>query len=153
MAASTNLPPWFETARIAAKCTQAAPAMARLLTIRPSVLSSCQIAKIDSRALSPHTRTAVGKSILRLRPLEGRRRKSRKRASSAHRIGQQACNRHWPDAARHRRERPRHAARLLERNVADDARLAALTRQPVDADVDHSRARLDPVAAHHLGPS
>src|SRR5262245_64915427 len=28
--------PWFETARIAAKCTQAAPAMARLLTMRPS---------------------------------------------------------------------------------------------------------------------
>jgi len=38
MAASLNLLPWFETARIAAKCTQAAPAMARLLTMRPSVL-------------------------------------------------------------------------------------------------------------------
>ena len=38
MAASPNLLPWFETARIAAKCTQAAPAMARLLTMRPSVL-------------------------------------------------------------------------------------------------------------------
>jgi hypothetical protein len=38
MAASPNLVPWFETARYAAKCTQAAPAMARLLTMRPSVL-------------------------------------------------------------------------------------------------------------------
>ena len=38
MAASPNLLPWFETARIAAKCTQAAPAMARLLTMRPSLL-------------------------------------------------------------------------------------------------------------------
>src|SRR5690349_24015317 len=47
MAASPNLPPWFETARIAAKCTQAAPAMARLLTMRPSVLNSYQIAKIE----------------------------------------------------------------------------------------------------------
>jgi hypothetical protein len=47
MAASPNLLPWFETARIAAKCTQAAPAMARLLTMRPGVLSSCQIAKIE----------------------------------------------------------------------------------------------------------
>jgi len=36
MAASPNLPPWFETARCA-----------RLLTMRPSVLSSCQIAKIE----------------------------------------------------------------------------------------------------------
>jgi len=35
MAANTNLLPWFETARIAAKCTQAAPAMASLLTMRP----------------------------------------------------------------------------------------------------------------------
>jgi hypothetical protein len=47
MATSPNLPPWFETARIAAKCTQAAPAVARLLTMRPSVLSSCQVAKIE----------------------------------------------------------------------------------------------------------
>jgi hypothetical protein len=47
MAASPNLPPWFETARIAAKCTQAAPAMARLLTMRPNALSSCQIAKTE----------------------------------------------------------------------------------------------------------
>jgi hypothetical protein len=46
MAASPNLQPWFETARIAAKFTQAAPAMARLLTMRPSVLSSCRITKI-----------------------------------------------------------------------------------------------------------
>src|SRR5262245_7626669 len=38
MAANPNLLPWFETARIAAKCTQAAPAMARLLTMRPSAL-------------------------------------------------------------------------------------------------------------------
>jgi tripartite-type tricarboxylate transporter receptor subunit TctC len=38
MAASLNLLPWFETARIAAKCTQAAPAMARLLTMRQSVV-------------------------------------------------------------------------------------------------------------------
>src|SRR5215510_3604050 len=36
MAASPNLPPWFETARYA-----------RLLTMRPSVLNSCQIAKIE----------------------------------------------------------------------------------------------------------
>jgi hypothetical protein len=36
MAASPNLLPWFETARCA-----------RLLTMRPSVLNSCQIAKIE----------------------------------------------------------------------------------------------------------
>src|SRR5215470_524238 len=41
MAASLSLRPWFETARIAAKCTQAAPAMARLLTMRQSVLELC----------------------------------------------------------------------------------------------------------------
>jgi hypothetical protein len=40
MAASPNLLPWFETARIAAKFTQAAPAMARLLTMRPGVWNS-----------------------------------------------------------------------------------------------------------------
>src|SRR5689334_10873696 len=54
MAASPNLPPWFETARIAAKCTQAAPAMARLLTMRPSVLDSCQVAKIERVTASQH---------------------------------------------------------------------------------------------------
>jgi hypothetical protein len=47
MAASPNPLPWFETARIVAKYTQAAPAMAHLLTMRPSVLSSWQIAKIE----------------------------------------------------------------------------------------------------------
>jgi hypothetical protein len=36
MAASPNLPPWFETARYA-----------RLLTMRPGVLSSRQIAEIE----------------------------------------------------------------------------------------------------------
>ena len=41
MAATSNLLPWFETARIAAKCTQAAPAMARLLTMGPSALEPC----------------------------------------------------------------------------------------------------------------
>jgi hypothetical protein len=40
MAANPNLLPWFETARIAAKCTPAAPAMARLLTMRLSVLET-----------------------------------------------------------------------------------------------------------------
>jgi hypothetical protein len=39
MAANPNLLPGFETARIAAKCTQAAPATARLLTMRPGVLA------------------------------------------------------------------------------------------------------------------
>src|SRR5712691_7035385 len=92
------------------------------------------------------------RSIVRLRPLEGRRRKSRERASSAHRIGQQTRNRHRSDTAWHWRERARHATRLLKRNIANDARLAALTRQPVDADVDHGRARLDPMPTHHLGP-
>jgi len=36
MATSPNLPPWFETAR-----------GARLLTMRPSLLNSYQIAKIE----------------------------------------------------------------------------------------------------------
>jgi hypothetical protein len=40
MAANLNLLPWFETARITAKCTQAAFAMARLLTMRLSVLET-----------------------------------------------------------------------------------------------------------------
>ena len=31
--------------------------------------------------------------------------------------------------------------------------LAVCARHAVDADVDHGRARLDPVAAHHLGPA
>src|SRR2546423_441010 len=52
MAASPKPLPWFETARIAAKWTRAAPAMARLLTMRPSVLNACQIPRLkDSQAL------------------------------------------------------------------------------------------------------
>jgi hypothetical protein len=43
MAASPNLLPWFETARIAAKYTQAAPAMARLLTMRPRLLRAHRV--------------------------------------------------------------------------------------------------------------
>jgi len=37
MTANPSLLPWFETARIAAKCTRVASVVARLLTMRPSV--------------------------------------------------------------------------------------------------------------------
>jgi len=46
MAASPNALPWFETARIAAKCTQAAPAMARLLTMRPSLVELAKVERV-----------------------------------------------------------------------------------------------------------
>src|SRR5262245_55932168 len=56
MAASPNLLPWFETARIAAERTQAAPAMARLLTMRPSVASRLlrQLVEALAEALQAH---------------------------------------------------------------------------------------------------
>jgi len=63
MAASPNLPPWFETARIAAKCTQAAPAMARLLIMRPGVLNSCQIAEIERLTGSFAGKTENGRCL------------------------------------------------------------------------------------------
>ena len=37
--------------------------------------------------------------------------------------------------------------------TADQAGFAVGPLRPVDADIDHGRARLDPVAAHHLGPA
>src|SRR5215510_5980715 len=53
MAPSPNLLPWFETARIAAKCTQAAPAMACLLTMRLRVGTRARPPKLKgSHALS-----------------------------------------------------------------------------------------------------
>ena len=75
------------------------------------------------------------------------------RAGRAHGVDHQAGDRHRPDAARHRRDRAGHLRRLGEGDVADDPRLAVRRRHAVDADVDHGRARLDPVAAHHLRPA
>ena len=40
---------------------------------------------------------------------------------------------------------------LGEGDIAHEPALAALAGDAVDADIDHGRARLDPVAAHHLG--
>jgi hypothetical protein len=64
MAASPNLLPWFETARIAAKCTQAAPAMARLLTVRPSALELAPKPPRlkDSQRAVPHRRAGASNS-------------------------------------------------------------------------------------------
>ena len=74
------------------------------------------------------------------------------RAGRAHGVHQQARDRHRPDAARHRRDRARDLGGLRVGDVADDAVLAARAGDAVDADIDHGRARLDPVAADHLGP-
>ncbi len=71
-------------------------------------------------------------------------------ARGAQRVEQQAGDGHRPDAARHRRERAGDFRGFGISDIADDARFAALAGHPVDADIDHRRARLDPVAAHHL---
>ena len=72
------------------------------------------------------------------------------RAGGAQGVDQQARDRHRADAARHRRDRAGDLQRLGEGDVADQAGLAVGGRHAVDADVDHRRARLDPVAAHHF---
>src|SRR4051794_22693589 len=62
------------------------------------------------------------------------------------RVAQQAGDGHRADPARHRRDRARDLADLVERDVAEEPAL-----EPVHADVDDRRAGLDPVAADHLG--
>ena len=42
---------------------------------------------------------------------------------------------------------------LGEGDIADQTGFAVGIRQPVDADIDHGGARLDPVAAHHFRPA
>ena len=68
------------------------------------------------------------------------------------RVAQQHRNRHRPDPARHWRNRTRNRADLGKGDIAHQPPLglALFRRQAVDADVDHGRARLDPVPAHHF---
>ena len=68
-----------------------------------------------------------------------------RRLRGEHRVAQQARDRHRPDASGDRRDRARALRRGGEVDVADEPAL-----EPVDADVDHDRARLDPVALDHL---
>ena len=42
---------------------------------------------------------------------------------------------------------------FVKGDIADEPALAVVCRQAIDAHVDHRRARLDPVSAHHLGPA
>ena len=79
-------------------------------------------------------------------------RQAGNRASGTQRVHQQARHGHLANAAGHRRDRARDLQCFGKRNIADKPRLAAIRRrQPVDADIDHGCARLDPVAAHHFG--
>ena len=63
------------------------------------------------------------------------------------RVHQQHRDRHRADAARNRRDGRGARGRRRELDVAQQLAVVA----PVDADVDHHRARLDPFAADHLG--
>src|SRR3546814_5028327 len=65
-----------------------------------------------------------------------------------------ACDRHGADAAGYGGQRAGDLAGLGERHVAHEPALglAIRRRQAVDPDVDHGRARLDPVAPDHLRP-
>ena len=67
------------------------------------------------------------RASVRRRPKSGAGR-SAMRAGRAHRVGEQARDRHRPDAARHRRDRAGDLGGLGEGDVADDARLAAVRR-------------------------
>src|SRR3569623_432285 len=90
--------------------------------------------------------------ILRSLRSDRRLRQGVDRAGRAHGVDQQARHRHLAAAARHRRHRARHLHRLIISNVADKTALAAVTRQAIDADIDHGCAGLDPVALHHFRP-
>src|SRR5215471_20580898 len=71
---------------------------------------------------------------------------------SAQRIDQQACNRHRPDAARHRRYRPGDLQRFAKIHIAHDPRFA-IRVDAIDADIDDRGARPDPSAANEFGPA
>ena len=82
------------------------------------------------------------------------RRCPRRRQAAVYGVAHEAGDGHRPDAAGHRRDRARDLTRLGEGDVADEPGLALAgggVRHPVDADVDHDRAGLHPVAADHLG--
>ena len=67
-------------------------------------------------------------------------------------VPQQACDGHRTDATRNRRDGAGDLTRGIEVNITDEARLAFfLGRRPVDANVDHHRAGLDPIALYHPG--
>ena len=76
-----------------------------------------------------------------------RRQRAARELCGGQRVREQHRDRHRADAAGDRRDRGRRA-RPRRRTRR---RPAACPRRPVDADVDHDRARLDPVAADHLG--
>jgi hypothetical protein len=61
-------------------------------------------------------------------------------------VAQEHRDRHRADAAGHRRDQPRAGGGRVELDVADQARVGA-----VDADVDHHRAVLHPIAPDELG--
>src|SRR5438105_875238 len=66
-----------------------------------------------------------------------------------HRICQEAGDRHRPDPAGHGSHRTgmRH---FVEGDIADQPRPPVRLLDARDTDVDHNRARLDPVAFHQL---
>lgn len=65
------------------------------------------------------------------------------------RVLQQTRHRHRPHASGHGRDRPSHRRRRLKCHVADKPPV----RQPVNANIDHCRAGLDPVGRHHFRPA
>src|SRR5688500_14870184 len=67
------------------------------------------------------------------------------------RVPQQARDRHRPHPARYWRDRARNLRRLLVGHIPDQPPLPILRVDAVDADIDHRRTRLGPVAADHLG--
>ena len=60
---------------------------------------------------------------------------------------------HGADAAGNRRDGGSDLSGFFVSDVANETALAVIGRNAVDADVDDRRARLDPVAANHLGPA
>ena len=65
-------------------------------------------------------------------------------------IAHQTSDRHGSNAARNRGYRGRNLERFRECHISGKPHFAGRC-DAVDADIDHNRARLDPVAAHHFG--
>ena len=71
------------------------------------------------------------------------------------RVSQQNSNGHRADTAGHWRDCPCDLGHLVISDIADQAAFlgARFRSQAVDANIDHSRARLQPSRAHHFGPA
>ena len=93
----------------------------RRMTARLFSVAAHRSTSRSSHSLSSHSRSSV-------RPGECRRRQAGDRTGRAQRIGEQACDRHRADAARHRRDRAGDLGHFGKCHVADDARLAVAPR-------------------------